>query len=781
MGARVRDRRANARFTALALAACLLAAVAAACDVDFPAGGAGSGTGQAAAENASGPAPGGEVATVAAPGAASSTSGSASASEPAASGQAGADGAGADATGHDVADGDAAVGGSGAGPSPDLSAPGFVAGPVIDMEAPTAPGGVTVVSTTPSTVSLSWSAAHDNAGSVSYTVRRDAAIVAVTAATGATVGGLAPATTYRFTVEARDPSGNSSAPVGVDATTATGPVATVPQPRAVPFTRMWTEVNNPADASAVNRLAGTALDARIADLTSWYVHFHSEASNAFPLGDASKATSATTLAEKLSARGAMVSAYRNGSYVTQSVAGQLNFGEAAILESEAPLAIGTWWPGHKSASSGSDSSGAARTVSGTDAAQTTISVVSAAGAKPAGAADTWPYFASRGAGAAAGAVTSQNTHDVVSWVRVDDEIMRVRGVSGDASRVTLTVDRGYFGTAAVAHGSGARVMSPVYIGSATATAYDTGYAGSPNVDRTDKALRYGVKIWQADGIAWLAGRIRSTFGAGRPAPYLQGYNTVWLDVSSCATYNNADALGQPVAPWSEPHGTIADAEKWKQNQLTKLAGLRAAFNPSTGYPAIRFTANNLASQGGTTAACRNEEMAPGNFDGGVLEHWLQKPEMWSAQMDQSFQIQTQDLPAIYWVKTAENSSGLSVDQYKRFAYGSFLLSRRDTAVKTQFGGMNAGLAQPDELFRWDLGPEIDRPATLSAVASQACAGTNVYRRDFTNGFVLVNPSATAATCTLGSPAYDVVNKTGGAPTLRTTVTVGARDAALLMH
>lgn len=191
MGARVRDRRANARFTALALAACLLAAVAAACDVDFPAGGAGSGAGQAAPETASGPAPGGEVATAAAPGAASSTSGSSSASDPAASGQAGADGAGADATGHDVADGGAVVGGSGAGPSPDLSAPGFVAGPVIDMEAPTAPGGLTVVSTTSSTVSLSWSAAHDNAGSVSYTVRRDAAIVAVTAATGATVGGLA--------------------------------------------------------------------------------------------------------------------------------------------------------------------------------------------------------------------------------------------------------------------------------------------------------------------------------------------------------------------------------------------------------------------------------------------------------------------------------------------------------------------------------------------------------------------------------------------------------------
>ena len=80
--------------------------------------------------------------------------------------------------------------------------------------------------------------------------------------------------------------------------------------------------------------------------------------------------------------------------------------------------------------------------------------------------------------------------------------------------------------------------------------------------------------------------------------------------------------------------------------------------------------------------------------------------------------------------------------------------------------MQAGLNQPDELFRWDLGPATDHPATLAAVPSQPCAGVDVYRRSFTKGLVLVNPSSTTATCDLGSPVYDVVNKTGGAPTRR---------------
>src|SRR6185503_11229108 len=101
----------------------------------------------------------------------------------------------------------------------------------------------------------------------------------------------------------------------------------------------------------------------------------------------------------------------------------------------------------------------------------------------------------------------------VSWIRIKDEIMRVTAVSGpDAGgEMTLTVNRGYFGTAAAGYAVGQRIFSPIYIGSTAASSGDTGLAGSPAVDNTAKPLRYGLKIWQGasagatkDAIGWIA-------------------------------------------------------------------------------------------------------------------------------------------------------------------------------------------------------------------------------------------------------------------------------------
>src|SRR5439155_3406936 len=86
--------------------------------------------------------------------------------------------------------------------------------------------------------------------------------------------------------------------------------------------------------------------------------------------------------------------------------------------------------------------------------------------------------------------------------------------------------------------------------------------------------------------------------------------------------------------------------------------------------------------------------------------------------------------------------------------------------------------KPDELYFWDFG----RPqGTPTGVASVAVGGSPLYRRDFSNGTVVVNPSSTSATVDLGGTFYDVVNKdASGDPTTVTRVTVGAKDAAFLL-
>src|SRR5207302_1787614 len=298
-----------------------------------------------------------------------------------------------------------------------------------------------------------------------------------------------------------------------------------------------------------------------------------EASGQLLLGDACRGASPTTLASKLAARGAWVSNYRNGSYVSQASSSQpLNFGEAADIETRAPLSIGTFWAGNaKPNVIGDDTAGAARLSQTVDAATTTLRVASAAVSRPTGAPTTWPFVNSRGTGLAAGA-HSANTHDFVSWVRLDDEIAQIVADPVEAGGVvTLTVRRGIWGTGAASHTAGTRAMSPVYIGSTNAAASDSNLAGGPNRDDTNYPLRYGIKIWQPGGYGWIADRIKVTFGAG-----LQGYNTVWLDVSSCNQYNNADPYGQPVFGWDDPQSTKLTATTWGAYQKTKLAGLRSA-------------------------------------------------------------------------------------------------------------------------------------------------------------------------------------------------------------
>ncbi|MFI9150348.1 cellulase family glycosylhydrolase [Streptomyces sp. NPDC053367] len=83
-----------------------------------------------------------------------------------------------------------------------------------DTQAPTAPTGLTGTATTSNSVSLSWTASTDNVRVTGYDVYRGTARVNSAPVTGTTFQdtGLSPATTYRYTVRARDAAGNVSDP-----------------------------------------------------------------------------------------------------------------------------------------------------------------------------------------------------------------------------------------------------------------------------------------------------------------------------------------------------------------------------------------------------------------------------------------------------------------------------------------------------------------------------------------------------------------------------------------
>ena len=528
-----------------------------------------------------------------------------------------------------------------------------------------------------------------------------------------------------------------------------------------PYLRLFTQVNDCLEVRTANQLTGTALSARLDELTRWFVHFHSEGSNGWILGKDCQGSSTTTLASKLSGQGAWTSNYRNGSFVSQANQGQVNFGEAADLETKAPLSIGTYWAGnYRPNIAGNGASTAGRLTQALSANDTTVTVSAVPSSdRPSGTPGTWPFLNSRGTGLSANA-HSTDTFNFVSWIRVDNEMMQVIAdpqLSGN--NVILSVRRGLWGTNSGAHAVNSRVMSPTYIGNVNG---ESQLNGTPLRAVQSSPLRYALKLWQPEAGNWIADRIQATFGAG-----LQGFNAVWLDVSSCFQDNHADAYGNPVFGWYDPGDTKMMGTQYGAAQKAKLAVLRSRF------PGVKFAGNNMTYND----ACSND-LLNNAYDGGVLENYL-KMEMganYASQMDLTFKSFANNSPALFWTRYDYLMNG-NAEAYKRFAYGSVLLAYRQSANRYQFG-QTFNLDKPADLYFWDWGTPQSNPSQLS---DDAVPGTPLFRRDFQNGVVVVNPSNSAVAYNLGGTFYDTLNLTNGLPTPVTSVTIGPDDAAFLLR
>src|SRR5207253_716310 len=81
---------------------------------------------------------------------------------------------------------------------------------IADTTPPTTPIGLTAAVAGSSGANLSWSASTDNVGVTGYIVRRNGVQVATPATTSFADTGLSAATTYTYTVAARDAAGNTS-------------------------------------------------------------------------------------------------------------------------------------------------------------------------------------------------------------------------------------------------------------------------------------------------------------------------------------------------------------------------------------------------------------------------------------------------------------------------------------------------------------------------------------------------------------------------------------------
>src|SRR5213592_1650787 len=92
--------------------------------------------------------------------------------------------------------------------SPDSTSVSVTTAIAADTTAPTTPTGLTAAVAGSTGANLSWSASTDNVGVTGYIVRRNGVQVATPATTSFADTGLSAATTYSYTVAARDAAGN---------------------------------------------------------------------------------------------------------------------------------------------------------------------------------------------------------------------------------------------------------------------------------------------------------------------------------------------------------------------------------------------------------------------------------------------------------------------------------------------------------------------------------------------------------------------------------------------
>lgn len=109
-----------------------------------------------------------------------------------------------------------------------------------DKTPPTTPTNLTATAVTDTSVSLSWTPSTDNVGVKEYHIYKDNSYLASTPVTTYTINGLIPATSYKFTVKAKDARGNLSAASNIlTVMTTKAPTSTLPSKRIIGYYAAW--------------------------------------------------------------------------------------------------------------------------------------------------------------------------------------------------------------------------------------------------------------------------------------------------------------------------------------------------------------------------------------------------------------------------------------------------------------------------------------------------------------------------------------------------------------
>ncbi|MEM9057605.1 MAG: putative Ig domain-containing protein [Pseudomonadota bacterium] len=375
-----------------------------------------------------------------------------------------------------------------------------------------------------------------------------------------------------------------------------------------------------------------------------------------------------------------------------------------------------------------------------DATETTLPLT------PADAERGWGLKASTVAGS-----LSQSSSEYVAYVRLRDELMRIEAV--DEAAGTITVTRGFDGTTPRAHGAGERVLAPVYVAVPEPVGNGNSLWRIPD-NEDGLPLRYSLQVGTAAVASYLSGEIVQQAR--------NGANGAWLDICSPNFFFPGNAFGDPVVPWNLETGAQFTAVQRKDHQERKLDRLQTALEAATGrLPVLK--ANNLGggsyfqSGGGGMDYVFSTVTKPTPIDGVIVEqafslgfrNEFRSYSSWLTNLETLAHGAQNGAPVLPWIKSVVadyRPNSAVAERFELFDYATILLAWEN----------NTGASIPLPLFaeaaeggrRLNLSPwlfyELGEPeshAPYDDVEQLRIAGTNTFARRWTNGIVLVNPSA----------------------------------------
>jgi len=353
----------------------------------------------------------------------------------------------------------------------------------------------------------------------------------------------------------------------------------------------------------------------------------------------------------------------------------------------------------------------------------------------------------------------------VFWIRVGEELMRVDAVDEATGRIEVT--RGFDGTIPASHPAGANVFSPVYLGfkRTDKEKHPGQYPGGPG-----EHLRYVYDPHQEAGYSFLANLVLDAMQS-------RGTDGCWLDTLNVGDFNLSDCMGRPVRPWNFRKGEVYRPDDFRAGQERKIAFVQEFIRQRLGkHPWL--VANNLKpttyypGDGGMRRLLESTDVKPRPLDGFCMEGGLgwhrahDEPEelLWRERIQILMDAAQNGLAAMPILGGAGAKSVLSEpdtperDRAERFGYASYLLAvekdgRTLMGTYAFYQADGRRTVRVHRMYYYAIGEPAETVAPKD-IGRYLVPGTPVYRRSFTGGLVLVNPSETEAQVSLETTHLD---------------------------